>query len=205
MKKTQRHNSIDLSQLKPTQVTVGMLEVEHKRRRLQSLVRRPGELIAFILEHPIRVVMGPAGKFYVVDHHHLALALIRENFETAPMDIDGDFSKLSGENFWKKMQAMKFVHLCDEQGRACKVTRIPKDLEDLVDDPYRSLAGFAREAGAYEKVPTPFAEFLWADFFRARIHHHVVKKSFEKALKHAIKLARTPEAKKLPGYKRTRK
>ena len=201
----QRRNVIELSQLKPTQVTVGMLQVEHKRERLRELVRRPSELIDFILEHPIRVVLGPAGKVYVIDHHHLALALTREKFETAPMDVDGDFSKIPVPAFWKKMEARKFVHACDAKGRPCPITQIPKSLHDLEDDPYRSLAGFAREAGAYEKVPTPFAEFLWADFFRERIHHHVVEDAFHKALKHAVKLARHPEAKALPGFKGAKK
>lgn len=201
MTKAKRRNVIELDLLKPTQITVGMLQVHHKQKRLKELVRRPSELIDFILVHPIRVVLGPSSKVYVIDHHHLALALIREKFETAPMDVDADFSTLTQTEFWKKMQARKFVHACDAHGCLRPISKIPDKLTELQDDPYRSLAGFAREAGAFNKVDIPFAEFLWADYFRVRIPLEVVKKSFHKALKHAIKMARHPEAKHLPGFK----
>lgn len=197
----QNRNVITLFQLKPTQITVGILQVRHKQERLRELIRRPSELVDFILVHPIRVVLGPAQKVYVIDHHHLALALIREKFETAPMDVDADFSKLSLPQFWKKMQAAQLVHPYDANGLLRPISFIPKDLRDLQDDPYRSLAGFAREAGAFNKVPTPFAEFLWADYFRLYIHPKLVKNDFHKALKHAMKLARNPLASHLPGYK----
>ena len=72
-------------------MTVGMLQVKHKRVRLKALEKRPSELVDFIIEHPIRVVLGPKEKVYVVDHHHLALALIKERFETAPMVVEKDF------------------------------------------------------------------------------------------------------------------
>src|SRR5580698_7290502 len=77
--------NVELSKLRPTQLTVGMLEVKSKRKRLRQLEKRPGELVHFVLENPIRVVLGPADKTYVIDHHHLALALIREDFHNAPM------------------------------------------------------------------------------------------------------------------------
>jgi len=67
-----------LRTLRPTQMTVGMLQVKHKRLRLRALEKRPAELLDFILEHPIRVVLGPKEKAYVIDHHHLALAIMKE-------------------------------------------------------------------------------------------------------------------------------
>ena len=69
-----RRSTILISQLQPTQMTVGMLQVKHKRLRLRTLEKRPSELVDFILEHPIRVVLGPKKKAFVIDHHHLALA-----------------------------------------------------------------------------------------------------------------------------------
>ena len=46
---------------------------------------------------------------------------------------------------------------------------IPKSIEDMADDPFRSLAGALRRKGGYAKDTTPFSEFLWADFLRRRI------------------------------------
>ena len=195
-----RRSTILISQLQPTQMTVGMLQVKHKRLRLRTLEKRPSELVDFILEHPIRVVLGPKKKAFVIDHHHLALALIKERFETAPMDIEDDFSSLAMPVFWKKMQSLDFVYPYDSDGNQKTLAHIPKNLEMLEDDPYRSLAGFVREAGGFTKVQTPYAEFLWADFYRSRIKKKLVNKHFDKALKEAMALSQEKDAAKLPGF-----
>ena len=91
--------NVEISRLRPTQLTVGMLEVKVKRKRLRGLEKRPGELVAYILEVPIRVVLGPLGRVYVIDHHHLGLALLKEGFQTAPMEIEADFSHLRIRSF----------------------------------------------------------------------------------------------------------
>jgi hypothetical protein len=195
-----RRTIIELSQLRPTQITVGMLQVKQKRLRLRSLERRPAELVDFILEHPIRVVLGPRERAYVIDHHHLARALIKEQFESAPMDVEDDFSSLTITNFWKKMQAADFVHPYDADGIQKTLNNIPKTLETLTDDPYRSLAGFVREAGGFSKVQTPYAEFLWANFYRSRIKKKILDKHFNKALKQALELAHHKDANSLPGF-----
>jgi hypothetical protein len=198
--KTPRRANIELDQLRPTQFTVGLLQVKHKRRRLRELERRPAELVDFILENPIRVVLGPAGKAYVIDHHHLGLALIKEKFETAPMEIEDDFSELAVAAFWKKMQARRFLHLEDAEGKRHPLQALPNNLKHLADDPYRSLAGFVRAAGGFHKVPTPFAEFKWADYFRTRVPEKLLRTHFHKALAQAMALASHADAADLPGY-----
>jgi len=195
-------NIIELKKLRPTQMTVGMLQVAHKRKKLRELVKRPAELVEFIIARPICIVLGPKGNAYVIDHHHLGLALIRENYETAPMDVADDFSGYTLRNFWKKMEALHFVHPYDANGKPQPLADLPAKMTELKDDIYRSLAGFVREAGGYDKVPTPFAEFLWADYFRAHISKKHVIAHFHKALEHALKLAHHPEASYLPGFKR---
>lgn len=192
--------SIEIARLRPTQITVGMLQVKHKRKRLRALMRRPSELVDFILEHPIRVVLGPRRQAYVIDHHHLALALMEERFETAPVQVEHDFSTLKTAAFWRVMKAKGFAHPYDADGKEKPQRTIPGCLDELEDDPYRSLAGFVRLAGGFEKVCTPYAEFLWADFYRAHIKKKFLKKDFDKTLKQAITLSRGPEAKKLPGF-----
>ena len=56
-----------------------------------------------------------------------------------------------------------------------------------------------REAGGYRKVPAPFAEFQWADYFRTRINEKFLRKHFHQALKQAIALASHKDATGLPG------
>jgi len=195
-----RHENIALSRLRPTQLTVGMLEVKHKRRRLRALEKRPAELVHFILEMPIRVVLGPGKRAYVIDHHHLGLALLKEKFITAPMQIEADFSHLPARSFWRKMRAGHFLHLVNAKGVAKPLRSLPKDLQCLKDDPYRSLAGFVRSAGGFAKAPAPFCEFLWADFFRQRISAKSLRKRFDRCVRKGLKLARSPHAAHLPGY-----
>lgn len=195
-----RHENIALSRLRPTQLTVGMLEVKHKRRRLRALEKRPVELVEFILEMPIRVVLGPGSRAYVIDHHHLGLALLKENFVTAPVQIEADFSHLPARSFWRKMRAAKFLHLVNAKGVTKPLRSLPKDLQCLKDDPYRSLAGFVRAAGGFAKAPAPFCEFLWAEFFRQRISAKSLRKRFEGCVRKGLKLARGPHAADLPGY-----
>lgn len=195
-----RRESIDLSRLRPTQFTVGMREVKFKRKHLRALERRPAELVNYILLTPIRVVLGPANKAYVIDHHHLGLALLKEHFESAPMDVVADFSKLAPPAFWKRMQRDNFLHLVNAKGIARPLADLPKRLTRLKDDPYRSLAGFVRLAGGYAKTPAPFAEFAWADFFRPRIKPKALREDFEACVKKSVRLAKSSAAAALPGY-----
>jgi hypothetical protein len=104
---------------------------------------------------PIRVVLGPANKAYVIDHHHLGLALLKENFKSAPMHVEADFSHLPLRSFWKRMRADHFLYLVSAKGTPKPLRSLPRDLECLKDDPYRSLAGFVRSAGGFTKPPLP--------------------------------------------------
>ena len=70
-----------ITALCPTQLTVGMLEVEVKRKRLAAL--SPEDLEAFLEAHPMPVVIGPAGKLYITDHHHLARAALAAKIDQA--------------------------------------------------------------------------------------------------------------------------
>ena len=67
-------------------------------------------------------------------------------------------------------------------------------------DPYRSLAGEVRRAGGFAKDPTPFSEFLWADYLRRRIDEKLVDKHFETAVAEALDLAHHRDASYLPGW-----
>jgi hypothetical protein len=64
---------ISIEQLRPLQATVGMLEVEAKRKHLLSLKAK--ELRQFLNMAPIPTVLGKRDRHYVIDHHHLARAL----------------------------------------------------------------------------------------------------------------------------------
>jgi hypothetical protein len=194
-----RLHEVEIHRLRPTQITVGMIEVHDKRDTLLALKKH--EQRDFMAEHPIPAVWGPDGKLYITDHHHLGRAASEADVDTGFFVIEGDFSKVPIAQFWPKMNEAKWVHPIDQNGRLCPYESIPDHLEKLHDDPYRSLAGYVRTAGGYDKTPTAFAEFLWADFFRPRVVIGPTRPDFHQSVGQAIELAVSPLAAHLPGYK----
>jgi hypothetical protein len=192
--------SVAVKDLRPTQIAVGKLRVKEKRKNLRQRIRQPQELVDYILSRPIRVVIGPRGLIYIVDHHHLGCALLKEGFKTAPVLVEADYSKMSTASFWKTMVAKSWVHPIDNKGKQRETSEIPPKLSDMKDDPYRSLAGEVRQLGGFAKTDEPYMEFIWADYFRPLIKAKALKSNFKAAVKKAMKFAADPAAAELPGY-----
>lgn len=188
----------EVDRLHPTQLTVGMIEVHDKRRKLRAMTH--DERKEFLRERPIPVVLGPQDRYYVTDHHHLGRALHDEDIAHAFFQIEADFSKLDPDAFWQRMADRSWVHPIDEHGRHRAIDALPKHIKALVDDPYRSLAGYVRNAGGYRKTEAAFAEFTWADYFRHRIRIAEGREGFEAAVEKALLLAHSADAKALPGF-----
>ncbi len=184
--------------LRPTQVTVGMREVEAKRKAWAA--KSDGKGAEFLGTHMIPVILGPKGRPYVIDHHHLALALLREGVENVAVTVVADLQRLPPDSFWFVMDNHNWMHPFDDHGRRQAYDAIPKSVEGLVDDPYRSLAGELRQVGGYAKDTTPFSEFLWADYLRRQIERKLVETQFNEALKQAMQLAKGADADYLPGW-----
>jgi hypothetical protein len=189
---------VPIASLRPTQITVGMREVKDKRQRLRK--HPPQKLGKFLGDHMIPVVVGPKGRHYVIDHHHLALSLHKEGIEDVLVSVVADLSMLEPDAFWTFLDHRSWVHPYDKDGRRQKFAAIPKSIAELEDDPFRSLAGELRRAGGFAKEATPFVEFLWADFLRRRIKRALVEKDFPAAMRQAFKLAKSKDAQFLPGW-----
>jgi hypothetical protein len=189
-----------IKELRPTQLTVGMLEVEVKRKRLAALSDEARK--EFLEAHPMPAVLGPEGEVYITDHHHLARAALEAKVEEACFEIVADFSRLAVKEFWRAMDKRSWVHPLDEHGVRHTYSFIPTRLDRLTDDVYRSLAGFVRDAGGFKKVDAAFVEFIWADYFRRNVAIEDVRADFKAAVRRAKHLARSPHAKRIPGYKR---
>ncbi len=189
-----------LQGLHPTQLTVGMIVVQDKRKHLAGL--KPAERQDFMKEHPMPAVVGPQGRLYITDHHHLGRAALEVGLPMGCFLVEADLSKCTLESFWKEMNENLWVHPLDENGvRHCYST-LPDSLGKLVDDVYRSLAGYVRDGGGFDKTPTAFAEFIWADFFRRNIAIETVRSDFQTAVQAGISLAHSKWAKNIPGYNR---
>jgi hypothetical protein len=68
-----------ISDLHPTQASVGMAEVRIKAEKLKDEIQRRSErdFLNYLLKHNKEepIIIGPGGLFYLTDHHHLARAL----------------------------------------------------------------------------------------------------------------------------------
>jgi len=189
---------VEIADLRPTQITVGMREVDVKRR---ELTHRPVKKIGpFLGAHMIPVVLGPRRRHYIIDHHHLSLALQRAGVSRVLVTVVADLSELEPDQFWVVLDHRAWAHPYDARGRRRDFHAIPKSVSGLRDDVFRSLAGALRRAGGFAKDTTPFSEFLWADFLRRRISRKRAEHAFSRMMKEAMTLAKSRDARYLPGW-----
>ena len=190
--------TVAIPDLRPTQITVGMREVVAKRKRWRETRTKKGQ--KFLGKHMIPVILGPKRRHYVIDHHHLALALHEEGVRELAVTVVANLSRLESDEFWTVMDNHQWMHPFDAEGRRRHYEDIPRSVTAMVDDPFRSLAGELRRAGGFSKDTTPFSEFLWADFLRRRVKRKIVEQDFERAAVMALKLAKSTDADYLPGW-----
>lgn len=189
---------VSIADLRPTQITVGMREVREKRKRWKETEgRKKGE---FLGKHMMPVLKGPKDRFYVIDHHHLSRALLDEGVENVLVNVVADLSDLGKDHFWTVCDLKGWTHPYDSDGVRRSFADIPKTVADLLDDPYRSLAGELRRAGGFAKDTTPFSEFLWAAHLRLHVGRRTIEKDFTKALEQALNVAKDRRAAYLPGW-----
>ncbi len=193
--------------LHPTQMSVGMAQVEAKVEQLKKKEEK-GKLFSYLAKHREPVTIGPEGVLYITDHHHLARALLDMGVNDTYCQIEDNRSDQALDVFWTGMVADGKAWPEDEKGEEHAPTAIPCCIEELRDDPYRSLAGEVRNACGFEKTSENFAEFKWADFFRRTeqpgtgqpIPAQLIQTNMDEAIEQAMELAKSTAAKNLPGY-----
>lgn len=186
---------LPIESARPTQSAVGELQVAGEIAK----IRKQPDLIAWQKKKIIPVVIGPEGGFYLTDRHHTSHGLWKAGERTLVVKVIEHLKDPAG--FWPEMQARHWVYLYDERGTRVSPGDLPRSIADMRDDPYRSLAGFARNRGYFRGTDAYFMEFEWARYFgRAMDWQPVTRCNLEKALEKAKKLACEPAARTLPGY-----
>lgn len=168
--------------LKPTQFTLGMIEVQEKVEKM----RRMGDhqLEKYLEDRPVPCILGPDSCLYSIDRHHLIRACWELNLKEIDILQIADLSHLEMEEFWDVMKKARWVYLFDQFGNGPHSEKLlPVDIRGLADNPYRSLAWMVRESKGFEKENIPFIEFYWADLFRKQI-------SFDPSSESGIKKAK---------------
>jgi hypothetical protein len=186
------------AKLRPTQMTVGLAEVAIKRREWAALTHK--ERHEALQQQVFPAVIGIKRHFFIIDHHHLGLALIEERVNHVWIAVQDDLSWLAPEVFWRVMEFRAWAHPFDAHGRRQPCAQIPRHLTKLHDDPYRSFANRVRGAGGYAKSIAPYAEFLWADFFRTRVGAGLAQRRSPATVRAGVKLAKSAAARYLPGW-----
>lgn len=187
---------VPIAALCPTQITVGMAEVDKKRRRFRD-VKDKGE---FLSRRMVPVLLGPDRRSYVMDRHHFTRALLDEGVAQVAVTVRADLSHLPKAAFWNFLDNRGWCHPYDDRGERIEFDQMPRRIADLSDDPFRSLSGETRRRGGFTKSLTPFSEFIWADFLRRRMRRQLVERDFERAVAEALGLVRSREAACLPGW-----
>jgi hypothetical protein len=187
-----------LAQLRPTQFSVGYAEVRLKAAEWKKLGKKQRQQA--LESHVFPAVLGLDDAYYIVDHHHLGIALIEQDMKEVWVTKLDDMSWLEPTTFWRTMEFRSWTHPYDHRGRRRDYAEMPQKLTKMQDDPYRSLAGLVRLAGGNAKDLAPFSEFMWADFFRPRVAARLIADEQRRAVRTGVKLARSKAARYLPGW-----
>ncbi len=162
---------IPTKNIKPTQAVVGFDDLKLRKKKIDKQYSK-GTLKNYLDQRTAPAVIAPTGHAYILDRHHLSKAIsdafIPDSEKKILIKIRENMSELSQEAFEKQMKGNNWVYL-KKLAKPIAFNELPQNLDEMIDDPYRTLAGLARDLGAYKKTETPFLEFYWADLYRQEI------------------------------------
>ena len=92
---------VRVDELRPTQFAVGMDEVNDRYARIHKMGK--DEFRKYLKDKVGSVVIGPGGELYLVDGHHLALALTHDGRPQMLVKVLDDWSHLTQEEFYARM------------------------------------------------------------------------------------------------------
>jgi hypothetical protein len=188
-----------IASLRPTQMTLGLFEVNKRKAHIAKLTGQT--LNDYLDARFVTAVLAPNGQRYIIDRHHLCRALLELGTSDVKCDTVCDASQLAEDEFWRFLDLRAWVQPFDADGKRQPISALPRRIDELVDDPYRSLARLLREEKGFQKDDTAMEELMWADFLRRRINRTLVEREMTAAaLQKAVVLAHSKAAAHLPGY-----
>jgi len=126
---------VPISDLRPTQITVGLGEVELRRSHWRQ--QQGKKAARFLGKHMIPVILGPSGHHYLIDNHHLARALYDEGVKSVLTLVIADLRKLETAAFWFVMDNRGWLHPYDERGRRRGAVALLEDVTERRRDEAR--------------------------------------------------------------------
>eukprot|EP00124_Ichthyophonus_hoferi_P004551 Ihof_evm2s516 gene=Ihof_evmTU2s516 len=177
-------------QVHPTQLAVGKAACLCHRLQLENFSAE--KLKKYLQKNPVPSIIGPGGKVYITDKHHLSYAMFEAtlSFDNPIMHrplyacIQQDWAHMEVVPFWQKMEATGNCFLFDERGQPANSTSLPPGLKQLKDDPFRTLSRYVRTGNGFIKCNAKktsyipqcknsdapfFLEFRWAELLRSKL------------------------------------
>ena len=188
---------LPIKKLSPTQPTVGMHEMKKKMKEFEALDKEGLKE----LKHKkiVPVLIGPDGKYYLIDHHHTALALWEMGEETCEIEVLANWTKKFKKEplpdrmklFWKHLTQKGNAFLYREDGTLADpfAEDFPQTLQECKNNRYRSLASSLIDDGFFEKPENvPYFEFKIAEALRNMGLNVHDEEDYKEVLKEAKKL-----------------
>ena len=158
---------VSIKSLRPTQITVGMREVKEKRKQWRK--HDPDKKAEFLGKHMIPVILGPKKRHYVIDHHHLSLALHDEGVEDVLVEVVADLQELDRDAFWTVLDFTMPGCTLRHRRRPPPLQRHSENRRRAegrsVSQPRRRVAPRRRLRQGHGP-PVLSVALLWADFLR---------------------------------------
>lgn len=198
---------VEVMAIRPTQFAVGMMEVKRKLEKYTPLSK--DEKNKYLKKNPEPIVIGPRGEFFIIDHHHLARTLYEAGTEKTYGIILENWYGQNEAKFWSYMNDKKWIYLYDENGNQKTIYDLfaIKNVSQMKDDPYRSIAGQTRCKEESKCLPgqwlksegIPFIEFKWAEVFRKNANIRAALLKYGESEFDKVVLVAQEEVKKLGG------
>ncbi|OUR99785.1 hypothetical protein A9Q84_01795 [Halobacteriovorax marinus] len=193
---------IGLNKLHPGQFAIGKAVIAKKIKEVEKAFKK-GKIKKYLKKKWAPVVLGPDRMYWLLDRHHTSYSILKSDIPQLHkglyVELLADWSHLNFNDFKERMISKKYVYLLGVDFEEGDFFDLPKSLVELNDNPFRSLAYYARKKGCFAKVKVPFLEFLWGQFFYD-LGVEIENGNFEAPIKKALKLCHQSSASKLPGY-----
>ena len=151
---------VDIFQLHPTQALIGKREVQWRKKKMRSLLKKGAkELKEYLESEPGEVVKDSQNRYWLLDGHHHACALYelkKESPAFSSFDYSATLAKPS-----QPLSAL--AYLKDATGHSIAFKDLPENLGGLTDYPLRTAVWLLEKAEAVEKLDGYlFQEFVFA-------------------------------------------
>jgi hypothetical protein len=193
---------VAVAALQPTQLCIGLAEI---RSRQHDFARdTPEQQRRYLRSKPVPLVRNQTGDLWMIDRHHRLRALLELDASVTTFGyLVAEVASSSRAKTLRELQSRGWLYLHDGRGQGpWPPEQLPTSLLDLQDDPYRSLVWKLKKEGVLRPQPLiPYHEFRWGAWLRRRPLPPFHSGCLEPALPTARRLARSPAASHLDGWK----